>query len=280
MALVYADRVKETTTSTGTGTINLAGAATGFQTFVAGIGNGNTVKYCITDGTDWEVGEGTVTDGTPDTLSRTTIHSSSNAGSAVNWGAGTKDVFCTLPAADFPAAGGGGACNLIQTQTVTSSVTSVDFETGIYSTYETYVLVVSGSKVTAGSAGLRLVYSTNGGGSYFNTLYRHEKRFLSTSTTHSAAAGSESSATVTLGQGATTYTNSLHNAVLTLYSPASTGYKGFEIRSVSHDEDSTESQGLHMFGTFNTTSAIDAIRIETTGTAITGGTFSLYGVST
>lgn len=98
MALVLNDRVKETTTTTGTGTVNLGGAETGFETFVAGVGNGNTTYYCITAGAEFEVGLGTVTDASPDTLSRTTILSSSNSDSAVDFSAGTKDVFCTLPA--------------------------------------------------------------------------------------------------------------------------------------------------------------------------------------
>jgi len=100
MALVLNDRVKELTTSTGTGTINLAGAETGFVTFVAGIGNTNTTYYAIVhqSANEFEVGLGTVSDASPDTLSRTTIISSSNSGSAVNFSAGTKDVFCTLPA--------------------------------------------------------------------------------------------------------------------------------------------------------------------------------------
>ena len=96
MALVIADRVKETTATTGTGTLTLAGAADGFQSFAA-IGDGNTTYYTITDDTDWEVGVGTYTSsGT--TLSRDTILSSSNSGSAVNWSAGDKDVFVTVPA--------------------------------------------------------------------------------------------------------------------------------------------------------------------------------------
>ena len=100
MALVLNDRVKETTTSTGTGTVNLAGAETGFETFVAGIGNTNTTYYAIVhqSAAEFEVGLGTVSDSSPDTLSRTTIISSSNSDSAVNFSAGTKDVFCTLPA--------------------------------------------------------------------------------------------------------------------------------------------------------------------------------------
>ena len=100
MALVINDRVKETSTSTGTGTIDLAGAATGFESFVAGIATGNTTYYTIFNQgtTEWEVGLGTVTDATPDTLSRDTVISSSNGDAAVTFTAGTKDVFCTMPA--------------------------------------------------------------------------------------------------------------------------------------------------------------------------------------
>ena len=83
-----------------TGTVNLAGAETGFESFVAGIPNSNTTYYCIVhqSADEFEVGIGTVTDASPDTLSRTTIISSSNSDSTVNFSAGTKDVFCTLPA--------------------------------------------------------------------------------------------------------------------------------------------------------------------------------------
>jgi hypothetical protein len=98
MAFVLADRVRETTTSTGTGTVTLAGAVTGFQTFAA-IGNANTTYYTIAgQGTsEWEVGIGTYTSsGT--TLARNTVLSSSNSGSLVNFSAGTKDVFCDYPA--------------------------------------------------------------------------------------------------------------------------------------------------------------------------------------
>jgi hypothetical protein len=73
----------------------------GFRTFVAGIGTGNTCRYCITDGTDWEVGTGTVTDASPDTLARTAIIASTNSNNAVNWGAGSKTVFCDYPAQDI-----------------------------------------------------------------------------------------------------------------------------------------------------------------------------------
>jgi hypothetical protein len=96
MALVVKDRVKETTTTTGTGTLTLLGAASGFQSFSV-IGNSNTTYYTIDGGTEWEVGIGTYTaSGT--TLSRDTILESSNGGTAVNFSAGTKNVFVTYPA--------------------------------------------------------------------------------------------------------------------------------------------------------------------------------------
>ena len=107
MAFVVKDRVKETTATTGTGTVTLLGASTGYQSFSA-IGDGNSTYYCIAEqtGSDWEVGIGTYTaSGT--TLSRTTVLSSSNSGSLVNFGAGDKDVFVSYPAsyAVFAAAG-------------------------------------------------------------------------------------------------------------------------------------------------------------------------------
>jgi hypothetical protein len=97
MALVLKDRVKETSTTAGTGTITLAGAVAGFQSFAA-VGNGNSTYYAIVDPATgaWEVGIGTYTSsGT--TLSRTTVLSSSNSGSLVSFAANSKDVFVTYP---------------------------------------------------------------------------------------------------------------------------------------------------------------------------------------
>ena len=103
MAHVLNDRIKETTTTTGTGNINLAGAETGFETFVSGVGDGNTTYYAIShqSTTEFEIGLGTVTDASPDTISGRTnsnVISSSNSDNVVDFSAGTKDVFCTLPA--------------------------------------------------------------------------------------------------------------------------------------------------------------------------------------
>ena len=98
MALVLKDRVKETSATTGTGTLTLAGAVTDFDAFSV-IGDGNTTYYTIalTGGDEWEVGIGTYTaSGT--TLSRDTVLASSNSGSLVNFSSGDKDVFVVYPA--------------------------------------------------------------------------------------------------------------------------------------------------------------------------------------
>ena len=101
MALVVADRVQETTTTSGTGTLSLAGAVAGYQTFVSGIGSGNTTFYTIYDqiAQVWEVGVGTVTSGSPATLSRNTVLSNSSGNtSPINLAGNSASVFCVYPA--------------------------------------------------------------------------------------------------------------------------------------------------------------------------------------
>lgn len=89
----FGERVFETTDTEGTGDYALAGAATGHQTFLAGIGAGDLVGYTVTDGTNWETGFGTLSSG-PATLTRAGIIDSSNSGAAYNWGPGTKNIYC------------------------------------------------------------------------------------------------------------------------------------------------------------------------------------------
>ena len=98
MALVINNRVRETTSTTGTGAVALGGAVGGFQTFAAGIGNDNTTYYAISINSEneWEVGLGTL-NADSSTLTRTTVLESSNSDSAVDFAAGSKEVFCTLP---------------------------------------------------------------------------------------------------------------------------------------------------------------------------------------
>lgn len=96
--MLYADRCRETTLSSGTGAIALLGAGTGYQSFNTAFGTGTTFPYCIAGQTsaEWEVGTGTLS--AASTLVRSSVLASSNGGSLVNFSAGTKDVFCTLPA--------------------------------------------------------------------------------------------------------------------------------------------------------------------------------------
>lgn len=98
MAFRLGDRVKETSTTTGTGTYSLDGASTGFRTFVAGIGTTNRCTYVVTNDVDWEINEGVITDATPDTLTRDKLLASST-GSAINWAAGTRRIFVCEPGA-------------------------------------------------------------------------------------------------------------------------------------------------------------------------------------
>jgi hypothetical protein len=97
MSLIVADRIQETTNTTGTGAYTLGGAVAGFQTFASVASDTDTVYYSVTDNVDFEVGLGTYASG-GGTITRTTVFSSSNSGSAVNWGIGTKNIFLTYPA--------------------------------------------------------------------------------------------------------------------------------------------------------------------------------------
>jgi hypothetical protein len=134
MALVVKDRVKETTTTTGTGTVTLAGASTGYQSFSA-IGNGNTTYYTISNPgtTEWEVGIGTYTSsGT--TLSRDTVLASSNSGSLVTFSAGTKDVFVVYPAGKaiyLDASGNSVALGTPASTTTLTNCTGLPISTGV-----------------------------------------------------------------------------------------------------------------------------------------------------
>ena len=147
MAFVVKDRVKETTTTTGTGTVTLAGAATGFQSFAA-IGNSNSTYYTIVaqTGTEWEVGIGTYTSsGT--VLSRTTVLSSSNSGSLVNFSAGTKDVFVAYPAELAAFANGDG----VVVENYTTLTGTYTMTTGKNGMSVGPVTISSGSSFTVGS---------------------------------------------------------------------------------------------------------------------------------
>jgi hypothetical protein len=136
MALVLRDRVKETATTTGTGAITLTGAYDGYRTFASCVPTGSVVYYCIHNtatefASEWEVGYGTYTlSGT--TLSRTSVYSSSNSGSLVNFSAGTKEVFITQPAEQAVYEGTDGV--VANTSFGAITITSAALTTGTIST--------------------------------------------------------------------------------------------------------------------------------------------------
>ena len=175
MPLNVADRVRDTTTTTGTGTITLSGASpTGYQTFSA-VGNGNTTYYTINAGAQWEVGIGTYSGAGP-TLSRDTVLASSNAGALVDFAAGTKDVFCDYPASKsisdgfglLPPANGGtgltspGTSGNVLTSDGTAWVSQLPSAGGI-----TYTTVKTSNYTAAANDG---VQTDTSGGAFTVTL--------------------------------------------------------------------------------------------------------------
>ena len=152
MALVLADRVQETSTTSGTGSITLAGAVLGFQTFLAGIGNGNKTYYTIVEqaSNNWEVGIGSLSGGT--TLSRDTVIASSNSGSLVNFGTGSKNVFVDMPS-EMAILGGSGQ-SIVVNQTTESQTYTIDTGTNGFAVGP--ITTASGVTVTIAS-GQRLV---------------------------------------------------------------------------------------------------------------------------
>lgn len=270
MTAKLADRVKETSTSTGSGTINLDGAVSGFQTFVAGIGSGNSCYYCITGGTEWEVGIGSVTDATPDTLSRTTILASSNSGSAVSFSAGTKDVFCTIPASHL---------GIVQiAQVVSPGAATITFSS-IPGHYGTLIIELVGRDTkTANAQKVYIKFNSDGtAGNYIGAQY----------------SGNSGSATVTGGSTSTSASGIEVGAIPAASDPANeSGYIRAEIgryadttffkKILSHNSvpsgttEYTTTYGL----TWKSAAAITQIDLTTQGTAFATGTVAtLLGIS-
>lgn len=156
MALIVADRVRETSTTSGTGTVTLNGAVSGFQSFSV-IGNANSTYYTISGTSGWEVGIGTYTlSGT--TLSRDTVLSSSNSGSKVSFGSESKDVFVTYPSEIYATGLGGGgrpSAIIVNGNTVYASCTIASGTNG-FSVGP--IAVSSGVAVTVSSGQRWLIY--------------------------------------------------------------------------------------------------------------------------
>jgi hypothetical protein len=158
--MAYPDRVKETTISTGTGSLTLAGAVTQFQALSAAFTNGQSgITLCIADqsGANWEVSSCTLVSAT--SISRDTVLSSSNAGALVNFGAGIKDVFFTLSASDIAKLLSNASVNTLTNKRITArtllpgSVAAPAINTDTYDRVTILGLAVAISSMTTGLTG-------------------------------------------------------------------------------------------------------------------------------
>ena len=182
MTFVVADRVQETgTVATGTGSVNLAGAVNGYQSFVSGIGSTNTTYYTIYDPAayTWEVGVGTVTSGSPNTLSRTTVYANSagTAPSKISFStSNTLTVFVTYPAETAIYTGSSASLNSVTTtKSITGSTNQAPFnygtlsysDTGIFTSYQTsvnsYAQMILQNSLNGTAASADYVVSSDGG---------------------------------------------------------------------------------------------------------------------
>ena len=210
MALVLNDRVKETTTTTWTGTVTLGGAVSGFDTFAAGIGNSNTTYYCIQLGAEFEVGLGTLA-GDSSTLARTTVISSSNSDNAVNFSAGAKNVFCTLPASKATVLDASGnlalAGNIDVDGTSNLDVVDIDGAVDMASTLQVDgVLTTTATQVATGgiTSGSNIVSDTDSTDDLGTTSVRWANLFVDgiTATDQITATGFTGTLDGILGSGA------------------------------------------------------------------------------
>ena len=269
--LKQADRVKETTTTTGTGTYNLAGASTGFRSFVAGVGDGNKCRYFVSDGVDFEGGRGTVTDASPDTLSRDTILVSSNGGAAVNWGAGTRDIWC-----DDPAEEAGWV--LLDKQEASNSAT-IDFESLLDSTYLAFKVVMVDVVPATDNVILQFRTSTDNGATYDSTAndyFYAQARIPSDSTL--AESVTETASVISLVNTVGSAAGEGISGELTLSNPAGTAL----FKRLRWSFDAIDSGGSVMpqwgAGARMATADVDAIRFLFSSGNIESGTFLLFGL--
>ena len=162
------DRAAETSTTTGTGTYSLGGAITGWQGIVAACGTGATVDYFVRDqagGADFEVGRGVITDAGTDTLTRGTILSSSNAGAAVNWPAGTRDIVVTFTADAFN--------QMLADEHIGVTVQGYDVDTAKLDVAQSFTANQEFTRVTVGEGSGAAALTTNDGVGNCNLTFNH-----------------------------------------------------------------------------------------------------------
>lgn len=252
MAFVYKDRVRETSTTTGTGTLTLAGSVTGFQSFAA-IGNGNTCAYVI-EGVDatgapsgeWETGIGTYTSsGT--TMARTTVLASSNSGSVVTLSAGTKHVYVTpiasrivgkqsiyIPAgAMVTRTTNGAAAGTVETSTNKNIISSMDFDTTTQQFVQFSIRMLKAwdlGTITADFTWSHAATTTN-----FGVVWALEAVALSDTDAGDAAFGTAQQIADTGGTTNTRYITGTTPAITIAGSPAAQDWVLFQVKRVPAD---------------------------------------------
>jgi len=262
-------RVKETSTTTGTGTLNLDGPVAGFRSFVNGFGTGNACYYVIIDGTAWEAGIGTVTSGAPDTLTRETVLDSSAAGAKLSLGSGTKSVFNDAPL----------GLVFIQSQSASASA-SIDFVTGITSTYDEYLVTLTNIIPATDSSDLLFRISQDAGSTFKSgaTDYAHARNTTSTGPSNTPL-GSAGDTSITITNNLSNASARTFNGELRFFAPAGTAKsKQCLFQSVFTNNFGAFATVYGAGGFVLNTAAINGIRFLMSSGNITSGIFTLYGV--
>lgn len=271
------NRVKETTDTTGTGTLDLNGAATGFRALSDEFASGVTVDYVVVDDpdnpTEYEYGQGTFTAGTPDTLSRDTVEGSSNSGNKVSFSAGTKTVIVSPLASTLT-----GGWQLLEEQEASSS-SSLDFETGIDDEYDLYMLVLTDILPATDAAQPYLRISDDGGATHESGVsdYSHES-VQSANGTVTGASGSAAQIPLSPNSGAGNLSDEGFSAKILMYSPATAGRK----TSFNWLMELVASNGALRLvwgaGRYETAGATNGLQLLLSSGNIASGKAALYGL--
>ena len=217
MALVVADRVQEVTSTAGTGTLDLSGAVGGYQSFVSGVGSGNTTYYVVYDQTAqvWEIGLGTVTSGSPDTLSRDTVLLNSSGGtSKVNFPGNAANVWCDYPALKSVYRAADGSVNLPGSLSVTGSTTLATSLTGLLKAASGVVsTATSGTDYAPATSGTSILKG-NGAGGFSNAASGTDYAPATSGTTILKGNGSGGFSSTTAGVDYSAGTSALSSGIL------------------------------------------------------------------